>query len=206
MPNMQDLKQRLKEIRDAVEARLPDIAVALTLSAKALAERNIKEKGFGAEYSRNKVPAWFLHGKELNAAGTKFLQDRGVNTTTGEQGKPKKRRRKKGETGDPAPFSTMTNWGEFRVAQGLQDEHVDVSYSNKMWANMQPVKVEQKGDTYLAPLGATNTEAQNKMNWNRDRYGDFIGKALGDDERAIMTSVVVDEVTNIIDQFLPRTG
>lgn len=200
MANLDDLRKRLQQIREAVTVKLPDIAVAVTVSAKALAERNIKDKGFAAKYSDTRIPAWFLHGKELNASGTKFLEDRGV-TPAGQQGQAKKKRRKKGETGDPGHFDKLTNWKEFRGAQGLQIDHVDLSYSNKMWANMQPVRVEQRGDIIVAPLGATNTEAQDKMNWNRDRYGDFIGKAIGDAERQILTDVVVAEVVNILDQF-----
>lgn len=201
MAGLPEFKERLRQIREAVEAKLPDIAVTLTLSAKALAERNIKEKGFGAMYSENKIPAWFLHGKELNASGTKFLENHGVNPQTGAQGAGKKKRRKKKDDPDPGHFDTLTNWKEFRAAQGLQVDHVDGSYSNMMWSNMQPVKVEQRGPVVLAPLGATNTEAQNKMNWNRDRYGDFIGKALNDTDRETLTGVVVDEVVQVLDNF-----
>lgn len=203
MPDINALKEKLKQIEEAVLQKAPEIAITLTLSAKALAERNIKDKGFGYKYSQNKILAWFLHGKELNQKGTKFLQDRGVDAGTGAQGEPKKKRRKKGETADPGQFDKTTNWAEFRSAQGLQNAFVDLSYSNKMFANMQPVRVEQKGDLYLAPLGATNTEAQDKMNWNRDRYGDFIGKALTEEDRNTLTDVVVGEVVAIIDSFRP---
>lgn len=204
MPDISKFHERLKEIEAAVLEKLPEIAIVLTQSAKALAERNTKEKGFGAKYSQNKIPAWFLHGKELNQKGTKFLQDRGVDMQTGKQGDAKKKRRKKGETADPGHFDKMTNWSEFRAAQGLEIDHVDLSYSNKMWANMQPVRVEQKGDIYLAPLGATNTEAQNKMNWNHERYGDFVGKALTEEDRNTLTDVVTGEVVAVIDSFLPQ--
>ncbi len=201
MADLKDLKERIKQIREAVENKLPDIAITLTLSAKAIAERNIKEKGFGAKYSETKVPAWFLHGKELNARGTKFLEDHGVNPQTGAQGEGKKKRRKKKGDPDPGTFDRFTNWGEFRGAQGLQNMFVDLSYSNKMFANMQPVRIEQQGHIYRAPLGATNVEAQDKMNWNRDRYGDFIGKALSDQDRNTLTDVVVNEVVTILDQL-----
>lgn len=205
MPDISEFKEVLKKIREAVQAKLPDIAATLTISAKALAERNIKDAGFGVLYSTNQVPAWFFHGKELNATGTKFLEDHGVSPVTGAQGEGKKKRRKKKGDPDPGKFDKFTTWGEFRGAQGLQNAFVDLSYSNKMWANMQPVRIEQRDDVYLAPLGATNTEAQNKMNWNRDRYGDFVGKAIGDAERDILGDVLLDEVGGVIRQFLPAT-
>src|SRR5690349_20031031 len=114
MPDINKFKKRLKQIREIVSERLPDVAIVLAMSAKALAERRIKDKGFAAVYSQNKYPAWFLHGKELNQKGTKFLQDRGVNLATGEQGEGKKKRRKKKGDPDPGNFESLTNWGEFR--------------------------------------------------------------------------------------------
>lgn len=204
MPDIHEFKKKLKQIEEAVFQKMPEIAITLTLSAKALAERNIKEKGFGFKYSQNKIPAWFLHGKELNQKGTKFLEDRGVHPDTGAQGEGKKKRRKKGETADPGHFDKTTNWGEFRSAQGLQTDHVDLSYSNKMFANMQPVHPYVSGYIYYAPLGATNTEAKDKMNWNRERYGDFIGKALTENDRNTLTEVVVGEILSVIDSFNPE--
>lgn len=206
MAGIGDFKERLNQIRLAIENKLPDIAITMTLSAKALAERRIKDVGFGEMYSENKIPAWFLHGKELNQKGTKFLMDRGVNPETGEQGETKKKRRKKKGDPDPGNFDKMTNWSEFRAAQGLPIDHVDLSYSNKMWANMQPMKPYQSLYITYSPLGATNKEAQEKMNWNRDRYGDFIGKALTVEDRQTLTDVVSDEIRKVISEFLPPNG
>lgn len=66
---------------------------------------------------------------------------------------------------------------------------------------MQPLKPYQSLYKVYSPLGATNKEAQDKMNYNRERYGDFIGKALGDKERETLTNVVIDEVAAVLDQF-----
>lgn len=199
MPTIDEFKARLKFLGDQLQNKLPDIAMGLTIAAKSLAERRIKDKGFGAVYSQNKIPAWFLHGKELNAAGSTFLENHGV-TSAGKQGTAKKKRRKKKDDPDPGSYDTMTNWGEFRAAQGLQVDHVDLGYTNKMWANMGPGEVERTGPVVLVPLVATNREAQDKMNWNRDRYGDFIGKALTEDDRGVLTEYVTGEVINFLDQ------
>lgn len=202
MADLKDLKADLIKIREAVILALPEIALKLTLSAKALAERKIKDVGFGRTYSGVKYPAWFLHGKELNLKGTKFLEDRGVHPSTGTQGEAKKKRKKKGE--EQESFDTLTNWKEFRDAQGLQTEHVDLSYSNKMFAAMGPVNPEQRGDIFLAPLGGTNKEAQDKMNWNFERYGDFIGKSLDENDIKILEEVVAEEVVQIMNNFKPQ--
>lgn len=185
MANLDDFKNRTKQIREALAERLPAIAETLAISAKAMAERRMKSQGFGILYSQNPVPAWFFRGKELNQRGTTFL-----NT-----GKVKGKK-----TGKPKPLEETT-WGEFRTAQGLQSAFVDLSYSNKMWANMAPVEVQERGPVVIAYLGATNKEAQNKMNWNRDRYGDFIRKSLNDEDGKILAEVVINELAAVLDQF-----
>ena len=87
MATIEDLRRNLRAMEREVLAALPDIATTLALSAKALAERNIKERGIGEGYSENLIPVWFLKGKELNASGRAYI--------AGRQGKGKKK--KKGE-------------------------------------------------------------------------------------------------------------
>lgn len=202
MPDINELREKFKQMREAVESRLPDIVATLALTAKAFAERNIKDMGFGPNYSSVKYPAWFLHGKELNAAGRTFLAQRGVNSA-GVQGATKKKRRKSKGDPDPGYFDKLTNWGEFREAQGLQSEHVDLSYSNRMFSNIQIVRFETEGTIYKAILGGTNEEDQNKMNWNRDRYGNFINKALTEENKNAMGELVITEISKVIDQYKP---
>lgn len=190
-------------MREAVNEKLPDIAATVVITAKALAERAIREKGFGYKYSENRIPAWFLHDKELNAAGKTYLQKHGVQDD-GSQGKAKKKRRKKGETADPGSYEATVTWGEFREAQGLQSMFVDLGYSNKMWADMSPVGIQQDSTGIVrANLGARTKENQQKMNYNRERYGNFIEKALGKGARDLLLDTVIAEVEQILLQFQP---
>lgn len=188
MPSIEELKRKFQEIRDAIRAELPVIATTLTVSAKALAERRIVEKGFGAKYSQVDLPSWFLRGKELNQKGTAYLNELDKVQELDAAGEPKKGKGK-------------TNWGKFRQAQGLQAGYVDLHYSNKMFANMQPLKAEMIDDVVRAPLGATNKEAQDKMNWNRDRYGDFIGKAMTSEDFNLLGEIVMDEVLKVLERL-----
>jgi hypothetical protein len=185
MPDVSDFHNRLEAIRKAVLENLPRIAETLCITAKALAERRMKDQGFGVVYSKNPVPAWFFKGKELNQRGVVFL-----NT-----GKVKGKK-----TGKPKPLEETT-WGEFRQAQGLQAAFVDLSYSNKMWANMGATTTEESDGVVSSLLGGTNREAQNKMNWNRERYGDFIRKSLTDEDGVILGDVVISELTSALEQF-----
>ena len=64
--NLKELIEKFKAIRDALPEVLPDVATSMSLTAKAIAERTIKDKGFGELYSDTEVPAWFFKGKELS--------------------------------------------------------------------------------------------------------------------------------------------
>ena len=176
------LIQKLEEFRDMLPTVLPDVATSVSMAGKALAERVIKEKGFGDTYSTKKVPAWFMEGKTLNGKGVAYLKGLEEQATEAE----------------PAE----TNWSELRAAQGLQTGYVDLSYSNKMWAGMFPQEVQVNLFEYVAPLGNNTTEGQNKMNWNFERYGDFIGKVLTGDNRDIMYDVAYDELVRLMDDKL----
>lgn len=173
MAELSDLRAKLEQIRNELPETLKEVATSVSMAGKALAERTIKDRGFGEMYSNTKVPAWFLTGKELNAAGSAFT----------------KRKIKAKE---------KTNWKEFREAQGLQTGHVDLTFSGKMWAGMFPGEVRESGGRVIAPLGHNNREGQDEMNWNRDRYGDFIGKVLTGENYERMAKIAVDETIRLI--------
>lgn len=172
-----ELQERIKRVKQAIINDLPDMALLNTIAAKALIERNIREKGFGARYSGNELPAWFFEGKEKSKAGEALV----------------KRKKKKGEG--------MT-WADLRVAEGLPIDHVDLSFTNKMWAGMTPLEPVVTGYKVVCPLGGNNQEVVNKMNWNRDRYGDYLGKTLGAKEIEILRAVLIERVTKTIQKNL----
>lgn len=159
MADLNDLKQTLQRIIEALPEVLPQVATSMSLTAKAVSERIIKDRGFGYTYSENEFPVWFLTGKELNGRGLNFI----------------KTVQKEAETLDIDPTA---NWMQFRGAQGLQTAFVDLTYSGKMWAGMFPQAVKVDGTQYIAPLGNNTVEGQQKMNWNYERYNDFLGAAL----------------------------
>lgn len=173
---------KLKEFRDTLPAVLPDVAVSVSMAGKAIAERAIKDKGFGKAYSTTQVPAWFFKGKQLNNRGLTYLN-----------------KLEDAATEDEPATST---WGEFRKAQGLQTDYVDLTYSGKMWAGMFPQDVQVTLFDYVAPLGNNSTEGQNKMNYNYERYGDFIGKMLTGDNMDLLYDVAYDELVRLMDDKL----
>lgn len=175
MPDIAELKESLAKLRELVKQNLPRIATLVTLTAKAIAERRIKEKGFGEVYSTNPIPNWFLHGKELRASGRKYYTEAGL---AGEG----------------------VTWKGFRQAQGLPVDHVDLTYSGFMFSGMLPAEPTEENGIVYAILSGNTKEAQDKMNWNRARYGDFIGRALQPEDFAILRQVIIDEIIPLIEE------
>lgn len=184
MPTLDELKAKLERISREAPEKLLDVATVVSLTGKALAERTIKDKGFGETYSQNPIPVWFFSGKELNQKGNAYIEEK--------QGRGKKK--KKGQV----EFDGLGTWEEFRAAQGLQTKHVDLTFSGKMFAGMFPQEPYQSGTLFIAPLGHNNREGQDTMNWNQERYGDFVGKVLRGENFDAMANVAVDEIMRIL--------
>ena len=181
MAEFKELILAFKAVRDALPEVLPQAATSVSMAGKALAERTVKDKGFGEEYSTTKVPAWFMKGKELNK--------RGANYITGLE----KRASKEDKL-------ALSNWGDFRQAQGLQINYVDLTYSGEMWRGLFPQDVQIEGFSYIAPLGSTTVAGQKKLNWQYERYGNFFAKVLTGDNLDAMYKVAFDELVRLLDE------
>lgn len=194
MSDLTELIKKFKAIRDAIPETMPAVATSVSMAGKALAERQIKEMGFGKKYSTTPVPAFFFYGKELNKRGVTYLE--------GLESKGSKGKKKIEDITEADLLDGETTWGDFRAAQGLQNKFVDLTYSGKMWASMFPRDVETTLFKYVAPLGSTNIEGQNKMNWNYERYGDFVYQSLQGDAEDILYNLAYDELTRLLDEKL----
>ncbi len=117
----------------------------LFLNAKI---NQIRRIGIGS-YSAKKFSPSFLKGKELNGAGTSFIAQK-------TQAKQK------------------TNWAEFRVAQGLQSQFVDVYYSGQMLNSTAIIRANSASFRYYVTIGGRNQESKDKLSYNRKRYGHFL--------------------------------
>lgn len=189
MADINELRQRLENVRQEVLNQLPDIAVSNTIVAKALVERNIREIGFGAKYSGNKLPAWFFLGKEKSNSGKAFIE------------KKKKEDESKATTKNGvttyAEDAGMT-WSDLRKAEGLPTDHVDLGFTNKMWAGLTPAAPYYANGVLMCPLAGNSAEVVDKLNWNRDRYGDFFGKVIGEKEIAALTAAAMGKINVIL--------
>lgn len=157
--DISELRKKLERLKSQLPIELPKMAKEFAMTVKADAERKIKDKGFGKVYSETLVPSYWFYDKELNAKGKTFLE--GLIPVEDEEGDK----------------VYLTNWKEFREAQGLQTKFVDLSYSNEMWRGLFPSEPYVINEQYFSELAHTNTEGQDKMNYNRERYGEFILKS-----------------------------
>lgn len=173
MKTLRDLINDLKDIEKALPEVLRQSATVMAHDAKALAERIIKDKGFGESYSTKEIPSFWLYEKTLNASGKSYLD-----SLDGEG----------------------TNWGEFRKAQGLQSGHVDLAYTTRMWKGMRPDEVQEKDEKYFCIMGHNDNEGTKKMNYNFERYGDFLGKALEGQEE-LLEDVAVENILKLLEQY-----
>lgn len=184
--------QKLQATKEAIVIELPYLAQKVVSNAKALAEKNILEKGFGERYSQQEIPTYFFKGKELNAGGTRYLEQHGVNT-----GRGGTRRRRRNQ-----PVDTTGTWAEFRQAQGRQSAFVDLSYSGRLWAGLVPLQPQVNNYLASCMLGATNTEVQKEISYNYLRFGDFIRKGLGENDFRLIEQAAIDDIMQIIQDKL----
>ena len=98
-----------------------------------------------AEYSTNPIPSWFFNGKQRNQAGSEFI---------------KKNR--------------ITTWHQFRQAQGLTSEKVNLSYTNRMWTSISIVRTAQIDGGVMVVIGSTDDRVQRYLPFLAKRYGNFI--------------------------------
>ncbi len=173
MPDINDLKKKFQEVREAIYKELPDVVLLLTVTAKSIAEKKLRQQGMGAKYSETTYPAFFLEGKEKSGAGKKYIEK-------------------------AIEDDVEVNWKGLRQAEGLPTDFVNLSFTNKMWAGMGPQTPYWKDGVVYSPLGGNTIEVVNKMNWNYDRYGDFLGKQLGKDEIAVLQVVAKNKVIKIL--------
>ena len=181
MKEFRELIAAFKAVRDALPEVLPQAATSVSMAGKALAERTVKDKGFGEAYSTSEVPAWFFKGKELNKRGAAFVAN--LEKQAAEKNK-----------------LALSNWGEFRQAQGLQINYVDLTYSGEMWRGLFPQDVQVEDFRYIAPLGSTTVAGQKKLNWQYERYGNFFAKVLTGDNLDAMYKVAFDELVRLLDE------
>lgn len=189
MPDISELLTHIRQAKADLKNALPELATMNALNGKALAERKIREVGFGAKYSNNRVPAWYFIGEHKSKAGEDYIlkkqayDEKNAKIVDGEK-----------VYADDAGVT----WAELRQAEGLQSDHVDLGFTNKMWAGLLPEAPYYEGGKIVCQLAGATVEVINKLSWNFQHYGDFFSKVLTETEINIMALALAEKVKEIL--------
>ena len=146
--NVPDFINRIARIQKEFDVGAKKAAQTIAVTGLSLIKDRIQKNGVkGRSYSRNRIPLYYLKGKELNAGGRQYIEEQEESVHDG-------------------------SYYEFRVANGRQVRVVDLTFSSRMWNGFQFIRAYNFGvDTYCAETGGTDTEVDNKLGWAQDRYG-----------------------------------
>lgn len=140
----------LRQSRLRLEAELPGSLAETALTGLSIVkDRSINEgilvdskPGNKADYSTNKVGTWRFKGKERNAAGKRYIATNPLGT-----------------------------WGEFRKAQGLPSDNVNLFYTGDLWRSIVVTNLRREGARVSVTIAST--ESGQKLQDVVKRYGIF---------------------------------
>jgi hypothetical protein len=178
--NLDEFIRRMNQLKSEIEKQAGPIMERTAISAKGLIERRIIEKGIGKYSEKKSAPAFYFYGKGNDKTKeANFIKEKS------------KRVNKKPQ---------YTNWKEFRESQGLQTNHVDLSFSRRMWNNVKVTNLTKQGLRFIATLSNDQPEEEKKMEWNTDRYGEFL--KTNDQEEQILANALNGELQRAIDRII----
>lgn len=133
---------------DNLDTYLIQTNESAAVTARSLVVNRIQNEGVhagNARYSKNKLNPKKLLGTELRAGAAAELREKG-----------------------------SMSYEEWRVANGLQVDHVDLTYSGRMFQNFQVQGTNREGNSIVTVISVTQQDEVKKMEANKERYGDFL--------------------------------
>lgn len=185
--NIEQFNNSVNTLLSNLSNDLPIINARITRSGLSLIHNRILNGGIeGAKYSTNPLPIYFYLGKSVSEGGYRRLRDKG------------KQNAKNGIKG--------VSYLDFRDANNLQTDHVDLRLSGDMWRDADVTENTQFGlkNTTIAEFkgsikyqnGKTTAEI---ADYNASRYGDFLTPTK--QEEAILDEALDDELQQLIDTY-----
>lgn len=201
------IDQAIQKLDDTIldlEKEMPLISEELATNAMALIIDRIQKEGLpGKSYSTNKLPAWWFADdkKILNAGGRALLQKQEKNKLRSvlKQQYGENIKLKKGGSVDD--LDEGISYHEWRAANGLQVAFIDLTFTGRMFQNVQVLGTIRRGDNFITILGATDAENKKKLEWNRIRFGDFF--ILHEEDQKIIQQLGELRVNTIIKKHIP---
>lgn len=182
--NIEQFNNSVNTLLSNLSNDLPIINARITRSGLSLIHNRILNDGIdGASYSTNPLPAYFFTGKSISAGGDARVKA--------------KNKANKGKG---------ISYVDFRDANNLQTNHVDLRLSGDMWRDADVTDNTQFGlkNTTIAEFkgsikyqnGKTTAEI---ADYNASRYGDFLTPTK--QEENILDEALDDELQQLIDTY-----
>lgn len=147
----------------------------MAIAGWSLVQNRIQEKGIpGKKYSKNKLPAFFFDDRGTTAAGRKAVddaQDEGI------------------------------SYEEFRVADGKQVGHVDLTFTGRMFGGTKIIRILTSGSTFVAQVGGTDAEVDAKLGYAVAHYGENVFDPSIEEQQEI-DEIAEDFLANLFNEFL----
>lgn len=179
--------KNLDQFVTALNSDMGEIMLSAGVQAKSDIQERIQERGLddqdnplkygsGTPYSEKDVPAFFYDTKDaLNAGGVGLIEE-------------------SLENGDGISYA------DWREANGLQTDHVDLTFTGRMWQNIGIRNLKTGQNIAIVQIGGKNDESQNKLNWNSQRYGDLM--KLSTDDRQNVNIIIDARIQNLANKYL----
>lgn len=148
-----EYRAKLRATIKELEFESERLALAIVQSGLAIVEhRSIEEgifvnseEGVYADYSVNPMLTVRFRKNVLNQKGLNYIAENRLGT-----------------------------WHEFRKAQGLTSEKVNLSYTNRLWTSIAIQSTTSTGSHVVFTIGSIDTEVQKYIGKLAERYGNFI--------------------------------
>ena len=131
----------------------------------------IEVAGAKQNYSTNQVNTQRFKGKELNQKGRSYIASNRLGT-----------------------------WADFRKAQGLQAENVNLAYSNKMWSSLRLGDISNNNGRISGQIVFSDSEGAKKFEQNIKRYGNFFSP--NSSEKSDFKDNVTSDLVKVIKKYL----
>lgn len=184
--NIQEFNNRINGFINELQSKAPVINAGITRSGLSLIHDRILNEGVeGKSYSTNPLPEFYFVGKSISAGG---------------EAKVKAVAKKNKKLGIPG-----ISYTEFRNANNLQTDHVDLRLSGDMWRDMDVL--ESTGTLRVTTVaGSKNSityqngkKTGDIVGYLAERYGDFLTPTK--QEETILDNALDEELQNLIDQY-----
>ncbi|AVR47256.1 hypothetical protein C7S20_19470 [Christiangramia fulva] len=172
----EEFRNNLDRAIDKTAEEMKEVMQVAAVSAKNILKTRIQNKGLNRQYSRNPLPIFFFNGRALNAGGRALLQ-------------------KKKKLGEGISYE------EWRKAQGLPVDKVNLTYTGKMFGGWNQPGSERKGLVIRGFVGGINKEVRDKLKWNKSRFPDF-DKPTPEEKKFIKENLVAPRLKELLQKNL----